>query len=375
MAGPRIVVVGVGTMGSAACAHLAQRGAQVIGLERFTIGHEFGSHGGQSRAFRLAYYEHPDYVPLLKRSRDLWLSLNERTARPIYQPVGGVYLAAPGADFVRLAHAAAVEHGLDVELLDAADVRDRFPIFRVPEDWIALVERPAGFVVPEWAIEAHAQIARQHGAQLRDGVQVHGWSANGAGVQVDTTEGSIEADGLVLTAGVWSRELAQVEGLGIRPSRQVLGWVDAPEAAPVDLGQLPVWALELEDTSVLYGFPRMSGLPGPTGFKIARHWPAATINPDDLDRSTHPDDADDFMPHLREFLPGAEGEVRDMRICLYGNSADGHFRTGRHPESDAVVVAAGFSGHGMKFQPVIGEILADLALEGTTPHAIDFISL
>ena len=375
MTAQRIIVVGVGTMGSAACAELARRGADVIGLERFSIGHTYGAHGGQSRAFRLSYFEHPDYVPLLKRARTLWLELNKDTGRQIYHPVGGVYLAPPGADFVRLSHEAAMQHELDVELLDAKAVRSRFPVFDIPDDWSALVESPAGFIVPEWSVSAFADIALRHGAELREGVQVLGWDTTASGVRVETTAGVVDGDRLVLTGGAWAQGLAGIDGLHVRPSRQVLGWVDAPHSARVDSGQLPVWALELEDSSVLYGFPRTGGLPGPAGFKVARHWAGPTMDPDDLDRSTCDADADDFMPHLKRFMPSAVGAVLDMQACVYANSVDGHFRIGLHPESDRVVVAAGFSGHGLKFQPVVGEVLADLALTAETRHSIGFISL
>jgi len=375
MSGPKVIVVGVGTMGTAACAHLAMRGANVIGLERFTIGHTHGSHGGQSRAYRLAYYEHADYVPLLKRARELWLELNAASGREIFHAVGGVYLAPQDADFVRLSHEAAQSHELEVELLDAKAVRQRYPVFDIPDDWQGLVEDAAGFIVPEWAIDAHAGIARANGADLREGVQVLGWSATDSGVRVDTTDGPIEGDRLVLCGGVWAGPLCDVEGMTIRPSRQVLGWVDAAASAPIDRGTLPVWALELADTSVLYGFPRMQGLPGPSGFKVARHWAAETCDPDDLDRSPCNADADDFLRHLKRYLPGAAGPATEMQICLYGNTDDGHFRIGLHSASDRVVVAAGFSGHGFKFQPVIGEVLADLALDGTTGHEIDFLKL
>ncbi|MCH2138616.1 MAG: N-methyl-L-tryptophan oxidase [Phycisphaerales bacterium] len=362
-------------MGAAACAHLARRGADVIGLERFSIGHTFGSHSGQSRAYRLAYYEHPDYVPLLRRARELWMDINERTGREVFCPVGGVYLAPHGADFVRLAHEAAVTHGLEVELLDGAEARSRYPVFDVPDDWQALIEFPAGFIVPEWAVAAHAQLARAAGAQLREHVRVTGWDADGSGVCVSTDQGPVHGDRLVLCGGAWAGPLCAVPGMTIRPSRQVLGWLDAPMRAPVDRGQLPVWAMELADASVLYGFPRMEGLPGPSGFKVARHWAAHTTDPDDLDRGTCDADADDFLPHVAQYLPSAMGDVTAMESCLYGNSEDGHFRIGLHPDSERVVVAAGFSGHGFKFQPVIGEILADLAIDGGTAHPIEFLSL
>jgi sarcosine oxidase len=362
-------------MGSATCAELARRGAEVIGLERFTIGHTYGSHAGQSRAFRLSYFEHEGYVPLLKRARTLWLELNAHTGREIYHQVGGVYLSASHADFVRLSYEAAIQHELDVELLDADAIRARFPVFHIPDHWQALVEAPAGFIVPEWSIDAYAEIARANGADLRTKVQVLGWKVTANGVRVDTTAGPLDGDGLVLAGGAWSQGLANIGQLQVRPSRQIIGWVNAPADAQIDVGRLGVWALELEDGSLLYGFPRMSGLPGPSGFKVARHWAGPTIDPDDLDRSTCKTDEVDFLGHLRRYLPSAYGEVSELQACVYGNSNDGHFRIGIHPESNRVVVAAGFSGHGLKFQPVIGEILADLALTGETLHNIDFISL
>ena len=375
MKAPHVIVVGVGTMGTAACAHLAARGAKVTGLERFTIGHTFGSHGGQSRAYRLAYYEHPDYVPLLKRARALWMELNGASGQRVFYDCGGVYLAPPGADFVELAHEAAKQHDLDVIRMDGAAAKARYPVFDVPDDWAVLVEDAAGFVVPEHAIEAHAELARMHGAQLREGVQVLGWTTSSQGVVVETDQGPIAGDRLVLCAGAWAGPLAGVAGMTIRPSRQVLGWIDAPADAPVDAGQLPVWALELEDASVLYGFPRMNGLPGPAGFKAARHWAGPSMNPDNLDRSTLPADSSDFMPHVAQYLPAAVGPVSDLHVCVYANSDDGHFRVGLHPDDERVVVAAGFSGHGLKFQPVIGEVLADLALTGETSHPIEFLAL
>ena len=367
----RVIVVGLGCSGSAAAAHLAQRGAEVIGLEQFTIGNERGSSGHQSRAFRLAYAEHPGYVPLLQRARELWMEINEAAPEAVFHASGGLYISRAEGGFVPDSIVAAEQHGIPHEVLDAEAVVARWPVFAIDDDMIGLHEPLAGFIVPERAIAAHAEIARGSSAELREGVRVLGWDEAGDGVNVETDAGTIEADRLVLCSGAWTR----VEGIDIRPSRQVLAWFDAPPDAGIDAPHLPVWALELADASVLYGFPRTDGLPGPGGFKAARHWAGPSVDPDDEEaKAPIEGDEADVLPHLARWMPAAVGPVTAVRTCMYANSPDGHFRIGLHPESDRVTVIAGLSGHGFKFQPVLGEIAADLALQGATSHKIAFLA-
>ena len=184
------------------------------------------------------------------------------------------------------------------------------------------------------------------------------------------------ADHLVLCAGAWTGPIAEVPALDIRPSRQVLAWFDAPADAQVDAPNMPLWALSLHDDSLLYGFPRMSGLPGPEGFKAARHWPGPTVDPDDEDAMrVKPGDEADVSPHLARWLPAAAGPVRTVHTCLYSNSADGHFRIGHHPGCDRVSIVSALSGHGFKFQPVLGEIAADLALGDGDPSQLEFLAI
>jgi len=373
---PRVIVIGLGCAGSAACAALAQRGATVIGLDQFEIGHTRGGSAHQSRAFRLAYYEHPGYVPLLRRARDGWMRLNERSEPPVFIETGGLYISSTDASLAPDSITVAQQYDIPHETLSAQDLRDRWPVFAVTDDMIGVYEPLAGLIVPERAIAAHIDIARTAGADLRERVHVDGWREISGGIAVDTSEGTLEADRLVLCAGAWAAALARCEHLEIRPSRQVLAWFDAPASAPIDAPDLPVWALELADTSLLYGFPRMDGLPGPDGFKAARHWAGPTIDPDDeAAKAVRPGDESDVAPHLARWLPTAAGPATTVRSCLYANSPEGHFRIGLHPECDRVSIVGALSGHGFKFQPVLGEIAADLAITGDAGIDIGFLSI
>ena len=365
-----VIVIGLGCAGSAACACLTSRGASVIGLEQFKVGHERGSSAHQSRAFRMAYAEHPGYVPLLKRSRELWLMINEGYSQTVFHQTGGLYLSNSETGFVPDSIAAATAHNVPHDVLTADQVRSRFPVFNIPDEFIGLHEPLAGFIVPEHAIAAHIAVARNDDADLREGVNVLGWKETASGIEVETDQGTVAGDALVICKGAWTNEVP------IRPSRQVMVWFDSPANAGVDAPKLPVWALELEDGAVLYGFPRASGLPGPDGFKVARHIAGDTVDPnDETAKAVVEGDEMDVLPHLQRWLPSAVGEVTAVRSCMYANSPDGHFQIGLHPECERVVIIAGLSGHGFKFQPVIGEIAADLALDGECDLDISFLGL
>ena len=361
-----VIVVGLGCVGSAVVASLAQRGANVVGLEQFKIGHEKGSSAHQSRAFRMAYAEHENYVPLLKRSRELWLEINEHVEKPIFYETGGLYISNISTGLVQDSIAAANAHDVPYELLDKKAINERFPIFKVPDGTIAIFEPLAGMIVPERAIDTHIQIAINNGADLRENVKVRTWKETEDGVFVRTNQGVFHADKLVICKGAWTNEIP------IRASRQVLTWWDNP----LDTSGLPVWALQLEGDAWLYGFPEIVEIEGPSGFKVARHFPNETIDPDDENAKTvRKGDEEDVRPYLKKWLPGATGDCVVVRTCMYANSADGHFRIGQLPGYERVTVIAGLSGHGFKFQPILGELAAGLALNGATKYDIDFLSI
>lgn len=361
------IVLGLGTMGAAAAAELARRGRRTLGLERFGLAHDRGSHHGRSRMVRLAYYEHPDYIPLLRRSIELWHALNAASGREIFTRTGGLYMGEPGGELIRGSLAAAVEHGLPHERWSAPEVRSRFDAFTPPDAFSAMLEPDAGLVVPEEAVRAFARLAVERGAEIRTGERVIGWREAEGSVEVTTERGRYRSASLIIAAGAWAGSLAPGFRPLLRVTRQVLAWFRPREP----LGGIPVWAVEDPELGLLYGFPMRAGEPG---IKVAIHKPGAPTDPDRHDRAVGPEDIEPIRRGAERYLPAAAGDLVDSCTCLYTNSPDGHFIIDRVPGAARVFAACGFSGHGFKFAPVMGEILADLAIDGRTEHPIGFLS-
>jgi sarcosine oxidase len=372
-----VIVVGLGSMGSAACHHLAGRGARVLGLERFDIPHALGSHHGASRMIRLAYFEHPDYVALLLRAYELWDLLERESGQRILHVTGGLYLGRPDSELISGSMRAARAHGLAHEVLDRAQIAARFPQFDLPADTIGFHEARAGFLLPELAVATHAGQAMRRGAELHGCEPVTSWDAAGDRVTVRTGRGVYHARHLVFAGGAWSGRLVRDLGVELKVTRQTLGWFwpRAPESFA--LGRLPVWAVDPAHggpyRGIYYGFPMMPDAPG---VKIALHWPTAeAVDPDTVDRRPLAGDEGPLREAVRRCLPAADGPLLSLRVCLYTSSPDGDFIIDRHPRHERVTVACGFSGHGFKFASVIGEVLADLATTGRSAQPIGFLGL
>lgn len=368
-----VIVVGVGTMGAAAAYHLARRGASVLGLEQHAIPHTLGAHHGFSRAIRSAYYEHPNYVPLLKRSFALWDALERTSGQRVLYRTGGLYMGPEDAAFITGATRAATAHQLPYERLSPAQLRERFPQFELPSHYTGFLEAEAGFVVPEIAMNAHVEGALRGGATLLGHVKVTSWQVTSEGVRIETNRGAFRAKHVVLTAGAWAPLWSAGLPFALKVTRQTWGWFWPKVLAPFALGTLPTWFIESEPASGYYGFPMMPEQPG---LKLALHQPGTETTAESVDRRI--DLAGDEAPLrrcLEGHLPEGNGHLLALRTCLYTNSPDGHFIIDRHPTSANVTIACGFSGHGFKFAPVVGEILADLALLGRTDHPIDFLSM
>ncbi|MCA9290758.1 MAG: N-methyl-L-tryptophan oxidase [Phycisphaerales bacterium] len=367
-----VIVVGVGIMGAVSAAALARRGVRVLGLDRYDIpNHRGGSHG-DTRMFRLCYYEHPDYVPLLRAAFDGWHATQQHTGRRLFHQTGGLYMAAAGREFVEAARTAAARHGIDHEMLDHATMAARYPQFRLPEDHIGLYEPCAGVLYAERAVSTFAELACRAGAELRAHEPATAWTADGSGATVTTHRGTFRARRLVFAGGGWSSAIMRDAGLPVTVTRQVLGWVWPLRPGRFELGVCPAWAIDTPDGTPWYGFPLVDGAPG---FKLAHHYPAVPTTPDTVDRAITAADEADFRPCLERFIPDANGPLLGIRTCLYANTPDAHFIIDRHPAHANVTIATGFSGHGFNFAPVVGEIVADLATTGRTGHAIDFLSL
>lgn len=379
------IIIGLGAMGSAAAVHLARRGQRVLGIEQFDLGHARGSSHGRSRMIRMCYYEHPDYVPLLRRAYELWHETEAAAGHKLQHITGGIYIGPPDSAAVNGASRAAIEHHLDHELLDRAALARRYPQFRVSDDHRALYEPLAGYLVPEDVIAAHLRLATEAGARLQDNERVESYEAGGSRARVKTNRGEYEADRIIFACGAWATRVVRDIGVQISPTRQILGWVTPRDPVPFAHGTCPVWAIECprEDpelnlrAGLYYGFPidADAAAGDGRGFKIARHAVGPQTDPDTNDFTPRPEDEADFRPALRAFMPDADGPLSQMRICMYENSPDGHFIIDKHPANPSIIIACGFSGHGFKFASVVGEVLADLVTDGATRHPIGFLCL
>lgn len=369
-----VVVVGVGGMGSAALYHLARRGKRALGLERFDVPHELGSSHGLTRIIRLAYFEHPDYVPLLRSARDGWKWLEEASGEMLFYGTGVLYAGTPDGELIAGTVLSARRFGVRIEDVGAAPYR--FPGFRLPSGFRVLFEPGGGVLLAPLAIRAFVGAARADGATIREDERVVRWSEDAGGVTVETDRGTYAAAHLVLAAGAWTARLAQTLGEALTVTRQVLGWVRPPDPTAFAPPAFPSWAIEDPADGLYYGFPflsRASSDPDRRGLKVARHIPGPRSDPDAGPAPSGPADEGDFLAGIARYVPSALGPTTATLRCFYTMSPDGHFLVGPLPGHERVSVACGFSGHGFKFAPVIGEALADLALAGSTELPIGFL--
>jgi sarcosine oxidase len=369
-----VIVIGLGGMGSAAAAQLAARGQRVLGLEQFQPAHAFGSSHGRSRVIRLAYFEHPAYVPLLLRAYELWERLELDSGRSLLTITGGLMIGAPDSDVVSGSLRSAREHGLAHEVLEAAEIRRRFPPFMPQPGEVALYEGRAGVLRPEVAIHAHLERARTGGADLRFDQRVVDWQAlPSGGVEVRTLHDRHQAARLVLAVGAWASALFRLPDLPLEVERQVLFWFDpAGGAGAYAADRFPIYIWDLGEGVQFYGFPADE-----VGVKVAffRTGGKARCTADTVDRTVAPEEVRAMRQALGPRLPAlASGTLVKTVTCMYTLTPDHHFVIGLHPHHPDVVIASPCSGHGYKFASVVGEVLADLAIDGTTGHRIELFS-
>lgn len=370
-----VAILGLGAMGSAAAHQLAGARLRVVGFDRYHPPHAMGSSHGRSRVIRQAYFEHPAYVPLACRSYELWRRLERDSGEHLLRITGALMIGPPASPVVSGTIKAAVEYGLEHEVLAASDLTRRYPPFRPSApDTTAVFEAQGGALVPEAALRAQLRLAARLGAQLHFDQPVESWSTTeGGGVIVRAGGTEFRADKLVLASGAWAPELLGDAALPIAVTRQTAVWM-APSAglAPFLPDVFPVWVWEPEEGPTFYGLPALEGFRG--GVKLGIHTLGEPCHPDTVDRELRETDAEPFHTFLGANMPALDGRVLEGEACLYSNTPDAHFILGAHPAHPQVLVAAGFSGHGFKFCPLIGEVLRDLVVDGRTSHPVELFS-
>lgn len=360
-----VIVAGLGAMGSATACHLALRGRRVLGLDRWAPGHTFGSSHGDSRIIREAYFEHPMYVPILRRAYQLWRELEARSGETLLREIGGLMIGPPDGMLVTGTLRSAAEFGIAHDVLSSADVRARHPAFHLQRDEVAVLDRRAGYLDPDRCNAAHLRVAASAGATLRFDEPVRSWTASEDGVRVETSAGSYVADHLVLSVGARMPQLAFDARLPLAVERQLLFWLEPDVTdARFDPASFPIYLYEYAAASGFswcYGFPRL-----PRGIKAAVMHKGETVADADLvRRSVDNGEVEPLRRALSTLLPDvARAPVRESAVCLFTNTPDLHFVIDVHPAHSRVVLSSACSGHGFKFASAIGEIQADLVTTG-----------
>jgi sarcosine oxidase len=367
-----VAIAGLGGMGSAIAAHCAARGASVIGLEQFGPAHDRGASHGKCRMIRKAYFEDAAYVPLVLRSYELWRALEREAGRELLRIIGVLSVGQEESEIVTGTRRSAAQHDLPIEAWSREEVRERYPDLRLLENETALFEPDGGVLDPEAAVRAHLKVAAAAGADLRFGMALRGWEANGDHVRLLLADGSaLSARTLVLSLGPWFKETLAALGVALHVQRNVQAWF-SPASNRYDFGRFPAFLLDRAGLPApLYGFPDFGD-----GLKVAFHGHGQDTTADELDREV--DIARDVTPiaqAMEQWMPGAAAAFREATPCMYSLTPDSNFVIDRHPAHANVIMCGGFSGHGFKFAPVIGEIAADLALDRGSRHQIDFLSL
>ncbi len=360
-----VVVAGLGALGSASVYSLAKRGLNVLGLEQFTLGHDRGSSNGQRRIVRRAYFEKNDYIPLLNAAYPLWDALSDEAGKTLFHRVGLCVFGEKGnsklADKIQ---AAGKTFQIPLEILSAKDAEKRYP-FAIPETFHGVLEPGAGYADVEASLETLRHLAKREGAELKGQEGMTSWKNTPHGIEVTTVNGQYLCDQLVITTGGWSSRWVQSERPTLKPRRVPQMWFEAPEVYE----KIPCFAFDLP-ADFYYGFPSQKGM----GVKLAAYKPVDDVgDPTNVDQKIPESAKKEIGGIVQRFLPKVATTHSAEKMCFYTLTPDEDFLVGIHPKERNVIVATGGSGHAFKFMPVIGEIVADLALHGKTPLPIGFL--
>ncbi len=364
-----MIVMGCGGFGASAMYHLASRGLTVIGIDRYHPPHDQGSSHGETRIIRKAYFEHPDYVPLLHRAWDLWEELSSISGETLMEQRDLLLSGSLESEVTAGARQSARLHGLPLEILTPAEGQRRFPMFRIPANHTLSVESTSGFLWAEKCVAANLRLAMRHGAQLRPGEVVQRVEGTAHGLTVQTNRTSYSAAAGVLTCGAWTGELLPEYSTLISVKRKPLFWYPIQSADWAQHDRAPMFFFDLPEGQ-FYGLPSVDG----QTIKVGEHTGGESVGvPSKIARDIRPDDERPVRKFVANHLLHIETNFRKSAMCMYSMSPDGHFLFNRMPDLP-LVVGGGFSGHGFKFTSVLGYAAADLVQNSATSLDIQFLS-
>ncbi|MEO0533765.1 MAG: N-methyl-L-tryptophan oxidase [Cyanobacteria bacterium P01_A01_bin.123] len=363
------IVIGAGGVGSAAAYYLAKAGQRVLLLEQFELNHQNGSSYGYSRVIRYTY-DNPIYINLMRDAYPLWFALQAEAGEQLYVKTGGLDFGFPDVDTFQALKASMDEARLDYEYLTQHEIHQRYPQFALKDGMAGLFQADAGLLRTSRCVLAHVRLAQERGATVLDQTPVVKVTPVVNGVEVQTAKETFTGDRIVLTAGSWAKGLLAEQGidlpLKVMPCQ--LGFYQPDQPANFEPGTMPVFFAHMNDDygEMPYGIPHEDPS---IGFKITTFYGWDTVNaPSEVDYTPSQDWTERIRNFAREYIPGAAGPLISTRRCLYTLTPDKHFIVDQHPSYPHVVIGAGFSGHGFKFTTLTGKMLADLAMNGSTPH-------
>lgn len=371
-----VIVIGLGSMGASTLYHLAKQDLKVLGIEQFEITHQLGSHSGQTRIVRKSYFEHADYVPLLERAYHGWDQIYQETGTKLFHRTGLTYFGKEYHPVIRGVKNSAELYSIPLE--SSSNEEETYP-FTIPSNYKKIIEPDAGFVLSELTIKTYVSEAKKIGAENRINEKVEDWKLIGEEVLVSTNKGTYKAKKLIVTAGAYVQKLIPEFGNKLTVTRQFLAWIKPKNSEIFELGNFPCWMISDDKyEGVFYGFPILSQkVFGGNGLlKVAHHYVGDEIEPSDLNKMNTDTESEKMKTVLKKYLLDAYGNIESMSTCMYTNSKDDHFIIDFLPESNnQIILATGFSGHGFKFVPVIGEILCNMAIRGKKENSISFLGL
>jgi len=359
------IIIGLGTAGSATCMTLARRGFRVLGVDKYRPPHTMGSHHGASRSVRRAYLEGTAYVPMALKSWELWRKLERDSGRDLLVETGNLTIGPPDSPAVAGVMASAKTYDIPHAFLNASEVRKKWPQLALPDTFVAGLEKAAGIVFPELSIKTFLAEAEKAGADLAFDEPVSRWSEDIGHVRVHTARSVYETGRVLISVGAWTNGLLDLPGNALQPKRVPVHWIEVPEDPNLHLGHFPVSFWQVPDRERLEApksyaeFYILPVIGASSQMKIAFHNKLADCDPMTLDRTVFSDEVDGIEDMMERFLPGFRHCPMTSEVCMYTMTSDGHFYLGKRPGSQNVYGVA-LAGHGFKFAPILGEILADL---------------